>query len=103
MNYFDTLIEVADDCPTKKAQVPLARGGKKTKAVVEYEILVKHPYSHTEEDIAFETYAVQLLHGLLHHCSSDVGNPSSSLPARPVAGGNEGLEVSDSGICKRKT
>lgn len=45
MNYFDTLIEVADDCPTKKAQVPLARGGKKTKAVVEYEILVKHPYT----------------------------------------------------------
>src|SRR5438874_13477853 len=58
MNYFDTLIEVADDCPTKKAQVPLARGGKKTKAVVEYEILVKQPYSHTEEDVAFETYAV---------------------------------------------
>ena len=28
MNYFDTLIEVANDCPTKKAQVPLARGGK---------------------------------------------------------------------------
>ena len=45
----------------------------------------------------------QLLHGLLHHCRSDVSNPSSSLPARPVAGGYEGLEVSDSGICKRKT
>ena len=58
MNYFDTLIEVADDCPTKKAKAPLATAGKKTKAVVEYEILVKHPYSHTEEDIAFETYAV---------------------------------------------
>ncbi len=62
MNYYDTLIEVADDCPTKKAQVPQTRVGKKTKAVVEYEILVKHPYSHTEEDIAFETYAV--LHDL---------------------------------------
>jgi len=48
MNYYETLIEVADDCPTKKAQVPQARGGKKTKAVVEYEILVKHPYSRTE-------------------------------------------------------
>ena len=58
MNYNDTLIEVADDCPTKTAQVPQARGGRKTKAVVEYEILVKHPYSHTEEDVAFETYAV---------------------------------------------
>ncbi len=29
MNYYDTLIEVADDCPTEKAQVPQARGGKK--------------------------------------------------------------------------
>ncbi len=38
MNYYGTLIEVADDCPTKKAQVPQARGGKKTKAVVEYEM-----------------------------------------------------------------
>ena|SRR2546423_14236945 len=66
MNHFDTLIEVADDCPAKIAQVPKARGGKKTKAVIEYEILVKHPYSHTEEDIAFETYAV------LHDIPKDI-------------------------------
>jgi hypothetical protein len=26
--------------------------------VVEYELLAKHPYTYTEEDIAFETYAV---------------------------------------------
>lgn len=58
MNYYDTLIEVADDCPASAAQVPLARGGKNTKAVVEYELLIKHPYRYTEEDIAFETYAV---------------------------------------------
>jgi hypothetical protein len=41
-----------------KGQVPQARGGKKTKAVVEYDLLVKHPYTYTEEDIAFEVYAV---------------------------------------------
>ena len=58
MNYYDTLIEVADDCPAIKGQVPQARGGKKTKTVVEYELLVKHPYTYTEEDIAFEVYAV---------------------------------------------
>jgi hypothetical protein len=57
MNYYDTLIEVADDCPATEAQVPQARGGKKTKAVVEYELLFKHPYKYSEEDIAFETYA----------------------------------------------
>jgi hypothetical protein len=58
MNYYDTLIEVAEDCPASKAQVPQARGGKKTKPVVEYELLAKHPYTYTEEDIAFEVYAV---------------------------------------------
>jgi hypothetical protein len=58
MNYYDTLIEVADDCPAIKGQVPQARGGKKAKAVVEYELLVKHPYTYTEEDIAFGVYAV---------------------------------------------
>ena len=58
MNYYDTLIEVADDCPATRGQVPQARGGKKTKAVAEYDLLVKHPYTYTEEDIAFEVYAV---------------------------------------------
>ena len=58
MNYHDTLIEIADDCPATEGQVPAARGGKKTKAVVEYELLVNHPYAYTEEDIAFEVYAV---------------------------------------------
>ena len=58
MNYYDTLIEVADDCPATRGQPPQARGGKKTKAVVEYELLVKHPYTYTEEEIAFDVYAV---------------------------------------------
>jgi hypothetical protein len=57
MNYYDTLIEVADDCPATEGQVPQARGGKKTKAVVEYELLASHPYTFTQEDIAFEVYA----------------------------------------------
>src|SRR5260370_2633033 len=66
MNHCVSLLEAADDCPIKQAQVPPARGGKKTRAAVEYEILVKHPYSRTEEDIAFETYAV------LHEIPNDI-------------------------------
>jgi hypothetical protein len=62
MNYYDTLIEVADDCPATEAQVPQARGGKKTKPVLEYEMIANHPYEYTAEDIAFETYA--LLHDI---------------------------------------
>ena len=58
MNYYDTLIEIADDCPATKAEVPHAKGGKKTKAVLEYEMIANHPYTDTEEDLAFEIYAV---------------------------------------------
>ncbi|MGN6431364.1 MAG: DUF6157 family protein [Gaiellaceae bacterium] len=58
MNYYNALVQVADDCPATVAQVPQTRGGRKTKAVVEYELLAKHPYRYTEEDIAFEVYAV---------------------------------------------
>jgi hypothetical protein len=58
MNYYDTLIEVADDSPATEGRVPAARGDKKTKAVVEYELLAGNPYAYTEEDIAFEVYAV---------------------------------------------
>ena len=62
MNYYDTLIEVADDCSVFGAELPYGRGGKKTKALVEYELLVKHPYTYSEEDIAFQVYA--LLHDI---------------------------------------
>lgn len=58
MNYYDALIEVAEDSPATGARVPQARGGRQTKAVVEYELLVKHPYTYTEEDIAFEVYVI---------------------------------------------
>jgi hypothetical protein len=57
VNYYDTLIQVADDCPATEGQVPVARAGRRTKAVVEYELLANHPYTYTEQDIAFEVYA----------------------------------------------
>jgi hypothetical protein len=58
MNYYDALIEVAEDSPATVSQVPPARAGRQTKAVVEYELLAKQPYTYTEEDIAFEVYAI---------------------------------------------
>jgi hypothetical protein len=58
VNYYNTLIEVADDCPVSEAQAPQARGGKKTKPALEYELLAGHPYTYREEDIAFEVYAI---------------------------------------------
>ena len=59
LNYYDTFIEVAGDCPVTKAEVPQPKGGKKTQAVLEYDMIAHHPYKYTEEDISFETYAVR--------------------------------------------
>lgn len=58
MNYYNTLIEVADDCPATAAEVPQPKAGKKTKPILEYEMMAGRPYKYTEEDIAFETYAI---------------------------------------------
>ena len=42
--------------------MPRAKAGKRTKPVLEYELLAAHPYEYTEADVAFETYA--RLHGI---------------------------------------
>ena len=56
--YYNTFIEIAEDCPVSQAEIPQAKGGKKTKAVLEYELIAKHPYKYTGEDIAFMAYAM---------------------------------------------
>jgi hypothetical protein len=58
VNYFDTFIEVAEDCPAGHAEVPPARRGRATKAVIEYELIAGEPYALTEEDVAFRTRVV---------------------------------------------
>lgn len=58
-NYFSTFIEVADDCPVTTATIPAPRGGTKTMPLRQYEMIARHPYKHTQEDVLFRTYADQ--------------------------------------------
>lgn len=55
-NYFDTLITVAEDCPVAEAKAPQPRGGNKTVAVLQYEMLAERPFEHTQEDVLFEVW-----------------------------------------------
>lgn len=57
MNYHDTFIRVAPDCPAETGIVPTPRGGKKTIAVHEYEILSGSPYTYTQEDVQLSVHA----------------------------------------------
>ncbi|WP_220182810.1 DUF6157 family protein [Sphaerisporangium album] len=56
LNYYRTLIAVAEDCPVRSAVVPEGRGGRRTVAVVQYEMLAGRPYVYTQEDVLFESW-----------------------------------------------
>ena len=56
-NYQNTFIEIAEDCPTKLAEVPPQKGDKKTVANYHFDMIAHHPYKYTSDDVIFETYA----------------------------------------------
>ena len=53
MNYYQTLIAVAEDSPVTASVVPVPRGGKKTVAVLQYDMLTEQPGMLTQEDVLF--------------------------------------------------
>jgi len=56
-NYENAFIAVADDCPVAQAEIPPLKGDKKTVANLQYEILSKHPYEFTSDDVLFQVFA----------------------------------------------
>ncbi len=56
-NYCDTFIEVADDCPISRSEVPIKKNGKETVASAQYEMISKHPYKFTSDDVLFTVFA----------------------------------------------
>ena len=57
-NYFDTFIEVAEDCPTEHAQEPPVAESPSI-AALHYRLIAEQPYSRTSDDVIFETYALR--------------------------------------------
>lgn len=58
-NYYNTFIEVAEDCPVKFGEVPPHNHGKTTAANLQYEMLKNHPYQYTSDDILFRVFAIK--------------------------------------------
>ncbi len=56
-NYFDTFIEVADDCTVSEAKIPEIKNEKKTVAAMQFEMISKKPYKYTSDDVLFQVYA----------------------------------------------
>lgn len=55
-NYYNTFIEVAEDCPVEAAEIPPERK-RITSVRTQYEMITKHPYEFTSDDVLFSIFA----------------------------------------------
>ncbi|TDH21638.1 hypothetical protein EXU57_19240 [Segetibacter sp. 3557_3] len=56
-NYYNTFIAVAEDCPATMGEVPQLKAGTKSIANLEFELMSRHPYAFTSDDILFQVFA----------------------------------------------
>lgn len=60
MNYTEAFICIAPDSAASEGLIPSAKGGRKTIAVLEYELLSANPYVYTQEELQFEVHLKRL-------------------------------------------
>lgn len=58
-NYYNTLIEIAEDCKTDKGEMPPIRGQKKTVANLQFDMLYENPYKYTSDEVLFGAFAIR--------------------------------------------
>ncbi|GAB5527000.1 MAG: DUF6157 family protein [Roseivirga sp.] len=58
-NYENTFIEIAEDCPCSKGEIPPLKGDKKSLANLQFEMLRDKPYKYTSDDVFFAVYATR--------------------------------------------
>lgn len=56
-NYFDTFIQIADDCPADTGETPPVKNESKSIATIQFELIRKYPYKYTSDDILFHVFA----------------------------------------------
>ncbi|MEH6308753.1 DUF6157 family protein [Olivibacter sp. CPCC 100613] len=56
-NYLNTFIAVADDCIAKKGEIPPEKKSGKTLANRQFDLIMKHPYQYTSDDVLFQCFA----------------------------------------------
>ncbi len=56
-NYYNTFIEIAEDCPVDFGDMPASGKEKKTVAEMQYDLIAKHPYRFTSDEVVFRIFA----------------------------------------------
>jgi hypothetical protein len=55
-NYFNTFIEIAEDCPIDQAEIPPLKGDAKSVANLQFEMINKNPYKFSSDDVLFQVF-----------------------------------------------
>ncbi len=58
-NYFNTFIEVAEDCKTDISLIPPLKGDKKSIANWQFELLQQKPLTYSSDELLFEIFAIR--------------------------------------------
>lgn len=58
-NYYNTFIQVAEDCPASAAEVPPKKGDALSVANMQFDMIYDHPYRYTSDDVLFHVFAIR--------------------------------------------
>ncbi len=58
-NYYNTFIEIAEDCQLSQGEMPPVKGDKKTVANLQFEMLYDNPYQYTSDEVLFGVFAIR--------------------------------------------
>jgi Family of unknown function (DUF6157) len=56
-NYYNTFIEIADDCPISAAEIPPVKGENLSVANVQFDMIMANPYKYTSDEVLFTIFA----------------------------------------------
>jgi hypothetical protein len=55
-NYQNSFMEIAEDCPAEKGEIPPVKKTGKTIASIQYDMLHNDPYRYTSDEILFQCH-----------------------------------------------
>ncbi|WP_339814801.1 DUF6157 family protein [uncultured Imperialibacter sp.] len=58
-NYVNTFVEIADDSPNERGEMPPVKPDKKTVASLHFDMVYGNPYKYTSDDVIFGVFALR--------------------------------------------
>ena len=58
-NYYNTFIEISEDCAAQEGQVPPEKGEKKSVATLQFDMVYDKPYKYTSDEVLFGVFATR--------------------------------------------